>query len=304
MARRTRRWLLSAIAGTGGSLAVAGKAGSNSGTQLPQWGETSGTTDLQAGPLGLNPTLDPGQIPVAMRIPDASVDAEIEQQQIVDGQMLDPSGPWVVAWYDQTARAGEIGNFVSSGHVDYWGVGDSVFFAVASLQEGAQIEVIGMGGATYIYEVEYVQRIDVTTITPEELNSPEIVGRTDYAALTLVTCGGNFNGEEYTERDIIRARLASVQGSDGGSSDAPAEDAEAEPEGDAALAVGSQATINTDEVNLRSEPTTGSDVVTVLANGMVVTIIGGTEEADGYTWWQIELEDGTTGWIAQDFVTP
>src|SRR5680860_329318 len=276
MARRTRRWLLSAIAGTGGSLAVAGKAGSNSGTQLPQWGETSGTTDLQAGPLGLNPTLDPGQIPVAMRIPDASVDAEIEQQQIVDGQMLDPSGPWVVAWYDQTARAGEIGNFVSSGHVDYWGVGDSVFFAVASLQEGAQIEVIGMGGATYVYEVEYVQRIDVTSISPEELNSPEIVGRTDYAALTLVTCGGNFNGEEYTERDIIRGRLASVQGVDAGSG-VPAD---ADEEGGGTLAVGSQATINTDEVNLRSEPTTGSEIVVVLNTGTVVTVTGGPEEAD------------------------
>ncbi len=146
-----------------------------------------------------------------MRIPDAGVDAEIEQQQIVDGQMLDPSGPWVVAWYEQTARAGEVGNFVSSGHIDYWDVGPSVFYEVGNLKEGAQIEVIGTGGATYVYEVEHLSRIDIATVTAEELNSPEIVGKTDYAAITLITCAsGTFNGEEYTSRDIVRGKLISA----------------------------------------------------------------------------------------------
>jgi hypothetical protein len=293
------------MAGFGAGLAVTGRAGSNSGAQLPQWGETPGTTDLQAGPLGLNPAMDPGQIPVAVRIPNANVDAEIEQQQIVDGQMLDPSGPWVVAWYEQTARAGEIGNCVGSGHVDYWRVGPSVFHEVAGLQEGAEIEFIGKGGATYVYAVEYVRRIEVSTITAEELNSPEIVGRTDYPAVTLVTCGGDFNGEVYLQRDIVRGRLVSVRGADETSSDASTEgDGEYEPAADSALAVGSQATINTDGVNLRSEPTTGAEVVTVLNSGAVVTIIGGPEEADGFAWWEIELEDSATGWVAEDFLAP
>lgn len=304
MARRTRRWMLSTMAGFGATLVAAGKTGAHTGVELPQWGETAGTTNLQAGPLGLNPGRDPGQVPVAMRIPDAGVDAEVERQQIVDGQMLDPSGPWVVAWYDQTARAGEIGNLVGSGHVDYWGVGPSVFYEVANLQEGASIEVIGKSGATYTYTVEYIRRLDITTITVEELNSPEVVGNTDYAAITLITCGGNFNGQEYTQRDIIRGRLTSVQGTSGDE----AAVADAGDDGDSGaggtLAEGGTATVNTDGVNLRAEPTTGADVVSVLNTGTTVTITGASQEADGYTWWPVEVDGGDSGWVVADFLDP
>jgi sortase (surface protein transpeptidase) len=306
MAQITRRRLLSTIAGIGAGAATVRIAGANSGTTLPTWGQTSGTTDLQAGPLGLNPANDPGQVPVAMRIPDAGVDAEVERQQIVDGQMLDPTGPWVVAWYEQTARAGELGNMVGSGHVDYWDVGPSVFHEVASLQEGALIEVIGKNGATYGYEVENIRRIDLGTVTVDELNSADIVGRTDYAAITLITCGGDFNGQEYTQRDIIRGRLVSVQGVE--STETESTDGDGTTAGDAAdeggdLAEGGQATVNTDGVNLRAEPSTDGEVVSVLANGTIVTITGDSQEADEFTWLPVELEDGTTGWVAQDFLT-
>ena len=65
MARHTRRWMLSSLAGAAASLAVTGKLAANTGVELPQWGQTAGTTSLQAGPLGLNPGPDPGQVPVA-----------------------------------------------------------------------------------------------------------------------------------------------------------------------------------------------------------------------------------------------
>jgi len=309
MAQITRRRLLSTMAGLGAGLAVAGQTGANNGSQPPQWGQTPGTTDLQAGPLGLNPAMDPGQIPVAMRIPDAGVDAEVEQQQIVGGKMANPSGPWVVAWYDQTARAGAIGNCVGSGHVDYWEVGPSVFHEVASLQQGAQIDVVGKDGATYVYEVENIQRVEIATLSVEQLNSPELVGRTDYAALTLITCGGNFNGQEYTQRDIIRGRLASVQGVDAtvpeaeAAGEEPAADVPADTAG-GALAEGGQATISGDSVNMRSDATTDAEVVTVLSAGTVVTITGGSQEGSGFVWWPIQLEDGTAGWVVQDFLAP
>ncbi len=310
MAQVTRRQLLSTVAGLGAGLAVTRQIVANNGSSLPQWGQTSGTTDLQAGPLGLNPAMDPGQIPMAIRIADAGVDAEIEQQQIVDGLMLDPSGPWVVAWYEQTARAGAIGNCVGSGHVDYWDVGPAVFYEVAGLQEGAQIEVSGKDGATYVYEVENIQRVEVASLTVEQLNSPEMVGRTEYAALTLITCGGEFNGEFYTQRDIIRGRLASVQGVD--ASGAEPETATDEPPADdasgdgtaGALTEGGQATISTDGVNMRSDATTDAEVVTVLGAGTVVTITGGSQEGSGFVWWPIQLEDGTTGWVVEDFLAP
>lgn len=204
--------MLSCLTGFGTSLAITGKLAANSGMALPVWGQTPGPTSLQAGPLGLNPASDPGQIPIAIRIPDAGVDAGVERQQVVDGQMLNPSGPWVVAWYEPWARAGQVGNCVASGHVDYWEVGPAVFHEIASLEQGAPIEVTGEAGTTYTYEVEKITRIDLETLTVDALNGPDLVGRTDYAAITLITCGGNFNGQEYTQRDIVRGRLASVQG--------------------------------------------------------------------------------------------
>jgi sortase (surface protein transpeptidase) len=292
--------MLSALAGFGATVAVAHQASANTGVQLPAWGQTGGTTDLQAGPLGLNPALDPGQVPVAIRVPDAGIDAEIERQKIVDGQMLDPSGPWVVAWYEQTARAGAHGNMIGSGHVDYWGVGPSVFYDIAKLSEGSQINIVGKRGAVYTYEVEYIKRIDLTSITVEELNSPEIVGATDYAAITLITCGGNFNGQEYTQRDIIRGRLVAVEGNKQESTTGGADAGNADQPADAAE--GATATINTDGVNMRAEPSTSADVVEVLASGTTVTITGDSQEADGYTWVPITLDDGTTGWIAEDFL--
>jgi sortase (surface protein transpeptidase) len=268
---------------------------------LPDWGSTDGATNLQGGPLGLNPPSDPGQVPVAIQIPDAEVDAEVERQQIVDGQMLDPTGPWVVAWYEQSARAGEIGNFLASGHVDYWGVGPSVFRSVADLGEGSPIDVTGKGGTVYTYEVEYVRQIELATVTVDELNSPELVGRTDYAAISLITCGGTFDYDrgEYLFRDLIRGRLVSAT--------RPQVEVSGEAESGesgTADASGQTATVNTDGVNMRSEPTTAAEVVQVLSVGTVVTITGDTQDADGYTWAPIQLEDGTPGWIVVDFLTP
>ncbi len=141
MVRMTRRGLIAAAAASGATVFTTGHLMANTGGQLPVWGGDSGT--LQAGPLGINAESDPGEIPVTMRIPDAGVDAEVERQQIVDGQMLDPTGPWVVAWYEQTARAGAIGNCVAAGHVDYWGVGPSVFYDWSDIAEGALIDVTG-----------------------------------------------------------------------------------------------------------------------------------------------------------------
>ncbi len=65
------------------------------------------------------------------------------------------------------------------------------------------------------------------------------------------------------------------------------------------------ATVNTDSVNLRAEPTTSADVVQQLSIDTEVRIIDGPETADDYTWWQIALVDDETiiGWIAEDFLT-
>jgi hypothetical protein len=285
--KQTRRQLLGSLLAGFSVAGIAGAARAGSGAQLP----AASTGRLKAGPLGLNPAADDGEIPVAILIPDAEVDAEVERNKIVGGQMLDPSGPWVVAWYEGTGLVGERDNAVMSGHVDYWDVGPAVFRNVANLHQGSEIDVQGEDGTMYTYTVEYVERITLEELDQDKIN--EIVGKTDYAALTLITCGGDFdyNAGEYLQRDVIRARLAesAAPAGSGQAANPPAE--------------GAQATV-TGDVNLRSSASTSGDIVRTLATGDTVTITGASQEAEGYTWVPVRLADGTEGWIVQDYVAP
>ncbi|HEV2128741.1 MAG TPA: class F sortase [Thermomicrobiales bacterium] len=152
----------------------------------------------------------PGVRPAALVVDTAQIDAEIEVQQIVDGVMQNPTGPWIVAWYEQTAELGELGNVVMAGHVDYWNVGPAVFFNLRDMVEGEEIEVIGENGTPFHYLVDWNETFDL-----EELNSgtiTELVGPTDDPVLTLITCGGEFDYAtgEYLSRTVIRASLVGV----------------------------------------------------------------------------------------------
>lgn len=167
---------------------------------------------LQAGPLGLNPTSPgavPAQLPVAIMIPDAAIDAGIEQNRIVDGIMLDPSGPWVVSWYEQTSRLGEPGNSVMAGHLDYWGVGPAVFYNLQTLQEEDEIQVTGDTGDVFTYQVTWTRLYQLEELNRQTIN--DLVGPTTLPSLTLITCGGEFDEAtgQYLSRYVVRAELTS-----------------------------------------------------------------------------------------------
>ncbi|HYH13296.1 MAG TPA: class F sortase [Thermomicrobiales bacterium] len=148
-----------------------------------------------------------GVQPAALVIEKAQIDAEVEVQQIADGVMLNPSGPWIVSWYEQTAALGEIGNVVMAGHVDYWNVGPSVFFNLRDLVEGDQVEVIGENQTSFLYTVEWNETFDLEELTSGRIT--ELVGPTEDPVLTLITCGGEFDyaSGEYLSRTVVRANL-------------------------------------------------------------------------------------------------
>lgn len=297
----TRRKVVGAM--FGGTLVAGGltrTAVANTGAQLPTWGNGEAGT-AKAGPLGLaTAALPMTEIPVAIEIPDADVNAEIEVNKIVDGQMLDPTGPWIVSWYEGTGLLHEPRrNMLMSGHVDYWNVGPAIFWTVASLQAGATVTVYGDRGGASTYEVEYVERINNRTVTPEKL--AEITGATDYEALTLITCGGTFDYEagEYVERDIIRCRLLENQP---GEANEATEVSVVESSPPPPRPDGQPSSITQDGVNMRSSASTTGDPLQVLPAGTHVTVIGDPVEADGYTWYPIRLDDGTEGWVVGDFL--
>lgn len=170
-------------------------------------GEMPTTGGLRPGPLGLNPNPYSvfGVQPIAIRIEKAQVDAQVEVQEIVDGVMLNPSGPFVVSWYRETGRLGALDNVVMAGHLDYWDVGEAVFYNLGQLQEGDVIEITGEDETVYKYEVQWVQNYKVADLDAKDVQ--KIVGKTDEEQLTLITCGGPFdyNRGEYLERMVVRA---------------------------------------------------------------------------------------------------
>ena len=152
-----------------------------------------------------------GVAPVALQVDSVGVDAPIELGAVVDGAMQDPSGPWVVSWYDQLGKVGEGGNVVMAGHVDYWDVGPAVFWSVRDLPAGDIIRVVGEDGKNYEYAVQWIERYDAAGLTPEVIQN-DIVGDTGQETLTLITCGGTFDPAtgQYNERWVVRANLISV----------------------------------------------------------------------------------------------
>ena len=293
------------------------------GSQLP---DTS-RDGFRSGPLGPSDAVQTlaSERPVAMIIPDADVDSEVEVNHIVEGQMLNPTGPWVVSWYEGTGMMHEKRrNMLYSGHVDYWDVGPAIFWTLVNVPEGSEIVVLGDKGGETTYAIEYIERVTLSEMTPEKMQ--EITAATPYEALTIITCGGEFdyNVGQYLQRDIIRARLVEEFGTDISEEEAAAPQEESvtadEAPADPAAATDTEgsdatetdttgpagppttATVTENSVNVRSEPTTSGTAVAAASAGDVVDITGPTVEADGYTWYPVRLEDGTDGYIVQDFL--
>lgn len=50
---------------------------------------------------------------------------------------------------------------------------------------------------------------------------------------------------------------------------------------------------------LRADATTQADIIFEMPEGLEFVVVGGPECAGNYTWWQLQLSDGTTGWTAE-----
>jgi hypothetical protein len=71
----------------------------------------------------------------------------------------------------------------------------------------------------------------------------------------------------------------------------------------AEIAVGGYVEI-VDGVNFRSEATTSGQLIRSLAGGVVLEVVGGPQDADGFTWWQLKDVDGSIGWAASQYLQP
>jgi LPXTG-site transpeptidase (sortase) family protein len=144
-----------------------------------------------------------GPVPAQVRIPAIEVDAPIEILETVGGVMQQPSDEVHVAWYKETARLGEVGNLHLAGHVNWWGIPEAVFFHLGELREGDEVLLLDEGETVFRYAIEWVRQ-ESNLEPPRE----EVLGMTNYEAVTLMTCSGEWNSEisEYDARTVARAK--------------------------------------------------------------------------------------------------
>jgi LPXTG-site transpeptidase (sortase) family protein len=119
-----------------------------------------------------------------------------------NGSMQNPNGPEDVVWYDFTARPGQGGNAVFSGHLDYHDYGPAVFARLREVAAGDLVEVRLEDGTVQRYVVT------MSVLYPaDSAPSQEIVGPTGREMVTLVTCGGTWQGrpQGYSHRLVVRA---------------------------------------------------------------------------------------------------
>ena len=73
------------------------------------------------------------------------------------------------------------------------------------------------------------------------------------------------------------------------------------------LTVGFYAIVaNTDEVgvSVRGGPSTDNIRLLTADEDTIVLVVSGPVENGGFFWWEVELPDGTTGWVAGNFIVP
>jgi hypothetical protein len=151
--------------------------------------------------------------PASLDIPAIDVHSSVEQVGLdEDGAIEVPApGPHYndAAWYKHSPTPGELGPSIIVGHVDSAADGPSVFFNLGALRRGDRIAVAREDGDVATFKVDTVRRFSKDRF-PTQL----VYGRTDHAALRLITCGGPFDPEtgHYLDNIAVFASLAGHSG--------------------------------------------------------------------------------------------
>lgn len=162
------------------------------------------------------PTPPLGDAPYQMEITRIGVDAPVQTFGLDENAVpVVPTGDnaaQVVAWYDFSAKPGTGSNAVFAGHVTWNGV--AVFYNLASLTAGDEIDLLGQDGTALKYVVSEVFSVNPST----DPHAKDVMLPTQDDVLTIITCGGTFYddpndhvfGGNYAERLVVRAALQSV----------------------------------------------------------------------------------------------
>ena len=146
--------------------------------------------------------------PVAIDIPAIGVHSSMQFVGLTAQHTLQVPAPGPhyneAAWYKYSSTPGSLGPAVIVGHVDSAAQGPSVFFNLGDLRQGDKVIVSRADGLVAVFRVDGVRRYPKNQF-PTKL----VYGKTDHAALRLITCGGPFDFAtgHYTDNIVVFASL-------------------------------------------------------------------------------------------------
>jgi hypothetical protein len=159
-------------------------------------------------PLLPPPPLD-RSVPVALLIPSLGVNSPVGEVGLTsDGQIEVPTGEAYnnAAWYRYSPTPGEAGPAVIEGHLDTPGGEPSVFYGLALLGPGDDVEVVRADGKTLTFRIT-----EVTRYAKTEFPTEAVYGDLDHPGLRLLTCGGSLDGDgKYQDNVVAFATLVAV----------------------------------------------------------------------------------------------
>lgn len=136
---------------------------------------------------------------VGLLIPGLGADGQIEVPAV--GPDYDKA-----AWYRYSPTPGERGPAVIEGHLDTPEGAPSVFYGLALLTAGDEVEVVRADGKTLTFLITEVARY-----AKAEFPTSAVYGDLDHPGLRLLTCGGSLDEEgNYRDNVVVFGTLAAV----------------------------------------------------------------------------------------------
>jgi hypothetical protein len=154
-------------------------------------------------------------IPVSIDIPAIGVHSKLLRLGVkADGSIQVPplyKRPSEAAWYKYSVTPGQIGTSVIEGHVDNY-AGPAVFFRLGALHPGERVDVTLADGITAVFRITGVRQY-----LKSRYPAKTIYRTTRYAALRLITCGGEFDytTRQYLSSTVVFAGLISSRATSG-----------------------------------------------------------------------------------------
>jgi hypothetical protein len=157
---------------------------------------TSGSN--RPGPMGPQPrtVAATGTNPVAIRLVRLGIDTNVETGEFAFGLPSDPSTPWIVAWYRNSALLGEPGVVLIGGKTTVDDAGPSAFTRLAEVVAGDIVELTGQNGGSFTYAIDTIES-DAKTPAFDQ-----VLAQNDQERLMLVGWDGKYPSQ-LSNRTVI-----------------------------------------------------------------------------------------------------